>query len=195
MSDHFTKILSRMDLNDIRSEDSVETSNEDERRIMNGGKNTFGTFFEQMRQAYIEVCGLHDILSLTMSRRYFNLCPNVPDIEENFNGGNSRQQRDILARQSQDTIHKSWVSKRTSARQASDVLLSSYERFMKIINTTSGNLENFHVQLSNLRQRWKIRKQANTNRYLGDLSFRSGLLILLEIFYFFIKFSWIILSI
>jgi hypothetical protein len=66
---------------------------------------------------------------------------------------------------------------------------------MKIINTTSGNLENFHVQLSNLRQRWKIRKQANTNRYLGDLSFRSGLLILLEIFYFFIKFSWIILSI
>ncbi len=49
MSDHFTKILSRMELNDLRSEDSVENSNEDERRIANGNKNTFGTFFEQMR--------------------------------------------------------------------------------------------------------------------------------------------------
>jgi hypothetical protein len=109
-----------------------------------------------------------------MSRRYFNLSPNVPDMEENLNAGISRQQREYAARQSQDIIHKSWISKRTSARQAADVLLSSYERFMKIINTTSGNLENFHVQLSNLRQRWKIRKQNNTNRYLGDLSFRSG---------------------
>ncbi len=49
MSDHFTKILSRMELNDLRSEDSIENSNEDERRIVNGNKNTFGTFFEQMR--------------------------------------------------------------------------------------------------------------------------------------------------
>ena len=109
-----------------------------------------------------------------MSRRYFNLSPNVVDIEENLNGGNTRQQRELLARQNQEIIQKSWLSKRTSARQAADVLLSSYARFMKIINTTSGNLENFHGQLSNLRQRWKIRKQANTNRYLGDLSFRSG---------------------
>ncbi len=126
------------------------------------------------RQAYIEVCGLHDILSLVMSRRYFTLSPNVADMEETLNSGNSRQQREYLTRQNQDIIHKSWISKRTSARQAADVLLSSYERFMKIINTTSGNLESFHVQLSNLRQRWKIRKQNNTNRYLGDLSFRSG---------------------
>ena len=128
------------------------------------------------RQAHIEVCALHDILSLVISRRYFNLSANVVDMEESLNSGNTRQQRDLLARQSQDIIHKSWMSKRTSARQAADVLLSSFERFMKIINTTSGNLENFHVQLSNLRQRWKIRKQNNTNRYLGDLSFRSGLL-------------------
>ncbi|CAF4738237.1 unnamed protein product, partial [Rotaria magnacalcarata] len=49
-SDHFTKILSRMELNDLRSEDAVvESSNEEERRIANGAKNTFGTFFEQMR--------------------------------------------------------------------------------------------------------------------------------------------------
>ncbi|CAF1473219.1 unnamed protein product [Rotaria sp. Silwood1] len=174
MSDHFTKILSRMELNDLRSEDSTENSNDDERRIVNGGKNTFGTFFEQMRQANIEMCALHDILSLVINRRYFNLYPNVADIEENLTTGNTRQQRDLIARQNQDIIHKSWISKRTSARQASDVLLSSYERFMKIINTTSGNLENFHVQLSNLRQRWKIRKQTNTNKYLGDLSFRSA---------------------
>lgn len=106
-----------------------------------------------------------------MSRRYFNLSPNVTDIEENLT---SRQQQNYLARQSQDIMLKSLISKRTSARQAADVLLSSYERFMKIINTTSANSENFHVQLSNLRQRWKIRKQNNTNRYLGDLSFRSG---------------------
>ncbi len=123
------------------------------------------------RQAYIEVCGLHDILSLVMSRRYFNLSPNVTDAEDNFN---PRQQRENSMRQSQDILQKSWISKRTSARQAADVLLSSYERFMKIINTTSANSENFHVQLSNLRQRWKIRKQNNTNRYLGDLSFRSA---------------------
>lgn len=110
-----------------------------------------------------------------MSRRYFNLYPNAADMEETLNNANVRQQRDILARQTQDMIQKSWISKRTSARQAADVLLSSYERFMKIINTTSANSENFHVQLSNLRQRWKIRKQNNTNRYLGDLSFRSGL--------------------
>lgn len=109
-----------------------------------------------------------------MSRRYFNLSANVADGEENFSGGNTRQQRENLIRQSQDTIQKSWLSKRTSARQVSDVLLSSFERFMKIINTTSANSENFHVQLSNLRQRWKIRKQNNTNRYLGDLSFRSA---------------------
>jgi hypothetical protein len=38
-----------MELNDLRSEDSIENSNEDERRIVNGNKNTFGTFFEQMR--------------------------------------------------------------------------------------------------------------------------------------------------
>ncbi|CAF3622573.1 unnamed protein product, partial [Rotaria sordida] len=37
MSDHFTKILSRMELNDLCSEDSIENSNEDERRITNGG--------------------------------------------------------------------------------------------------------------------------------------------------------------
>jgi hypothetical protein len=49
MSDHFTKILSRMELNDLRSEESLETPTDDERRIVNGGKNTFGTFFEQMR--------------------------------------------------------------------------------------------------------------------------------------------------
>lgn len=49
MSEHFTKILSRMDLNDLRSEDSVDNSNEDERRTVNGNKNAFGTFFEQMR--------------------------------------------------------------------------------------------------------------------------------------------------
>ncbi len=123
------------------------------------------------RQAHIEVCGLHDILSLVMSRRYFNLSPNVIDAEDSLN---PRQQREYSIRQSQDIIQKSWISKRTSARQAADVLLSSYERFMKIINTTSANSENFHVQLSNLRQRWKIRKQNNTNRYLGDLSFRSA---------------------
>lgn len=104
-----------------------------------------------------------------MSRRYFNLSQNVIDMDDH-----TRQQRELLNRQNQDTIYKSWISKRASARQASDVLLSSYERFMRIINKTSGNLENFHVQLSNLRQRWKIRKQVNTNRYLGDLSFRSG---------------------
>ncbi|CAF1168579.1 unnamed protein product [Adineta steineri] len=174
MSDHFTKILSRMELNDLRSEDSIDTPTDDERRIVNGGKNTFGAFFEQMRQAYIEVCALHDILSLVSSRRYFNLSANVADMEETLNSGNSRQQRELLVRQSQDMIQKSWASKRTSARQAADVLLSSYQRFMQIINTTSGNAENFHVQLSNLRQRWKIRKQNNTNRYLGDLSFRSA---------------------
>lgn len=49
MSDHFTKILSRMELNDLRSEDGSETNAEDERRIVNGNKNTFGTFFEQMK--------------------------------------------------------------------------------------------------------------------------------------------------
>ena len=49
MSDHFTKILSRMELNDLRSEDAGETNPEDERRVVNGNKNTFGTFFEQMR--------------------------------------------------------------------------------------------------------------------------------------------------
>ncbi|CAF3241365.1 unnamed protein product [Rotaria socialis] len=174
MSDHFTKILSRMELKDLHSEDTVvESSNEEERRIANGAKNTFGTFFEQMRQANIEVCALYDILSLVMSRRYFNLSANVADMDENLNTANPRQ-RELLTRQNQDILRKSWVSKRTSARQAADVLLSSYERFMKIINTTSGNLENFHAQLSNLRQRWKIRKQANTNKYLGDLSFRSA---------------------
>jgi hypothetical protein len=131
-------------------------------------------FSSSSRQAYVEVCGLHDILSLVMSRRYFNLSPNVADGEENFSGGNTRQQRENLIRQNQDNFQKSWLSKRTSARQVSDVLLSSFERFMKIINTTSANSENFHVQLSNLRQRWKIRKQNNTNRYLGDLSFRSA---------------------
>ena len=94
--------------------------------------------------------------------------------KKNINAGNLRQQRDLLVRQNQDIIHKSWISKRTSARQAADILLSSYERFMKITNTANGNLENFHAQLSNLRQRWKIRKQNNTNKYLGDLSFRSG---------------------
>jgi hypothetical protein len=36
-------------LNDLRSEDGSETNPEDERRIVNGNKNTFGTFFEQMR--------------------------------------------------------------------------------------------------------------------------------------------------
>ena len=104
-----------------------------------------------------------------MSRRYFNLSANVVDMDEN-----TRHQRDLQVRQSQEIIQKSWLSKRSSARQAGDVLLSSYGRFMKIINTTVENVENFHVQLSNLRQRWKIRKQNNTNRYLGDLSFRSG---------------------
>ena len=49
MSDHFTKILSRMELNDLRSEESIENSTEEERRIVNGNKNTFATFFEQMR--------------------------------------------------------------------------------------------------------------------------------------------------
>lgn len=49
MSDHFTKILSRMELNDLRSEDAGETNTEEERRVVNGNKNTFGTFFEQMR--------------------------------------------------------------------------------------------------------------------------------------------------
>lgn len=123
------------------------------------------------RQAHIEVCCLYDILSLVHSRRYFNLFANASEMEDGSNI--NRQQRENQLRQSQD-MQKSWMSKRTSARQVSDVLLSSFERFMKIINTTSGNLENFHVHLSNLRQRWKIRKQNNTNRYLGDLSFRSG---------------------
>jgi hypothetical protein len=104
---------------------------------------------------------------MVMSRRYFNLSTNAIDVEEN-----ARQQRESAHRQ-KEIVHRSWISKRASARQAGDVLLSSYGRLMKIINT-SGNLENFHVQLSNLRQRWKIRKQNNTNRYLGDLSFRSG---------------------
>ena len=51
MSDHFTKILSRMELNDLDSDDPIENLNDDERRIIttNGGKNTFGTFFEQMK--------------------------------------------------------------------------------------------------------------------------------------------------
>ena len=48
MSDHFTKILSRMELNDLCSEDATEATNDDERRVTNG-KNTFGIFFEQMR--------------------------------------------------------------------------------------------------------------------------------------------------
>lgn len=95
-------------------------------------------------------------------------------MDDNLNTANARQQRELTIRQNQEVMQKSWLSKRTSARQAADVLLSSYERFMKIINTSSGNLENFHAQLSNLRQRWKIRKQTNPNKYLGDLSFRSG---------------------
>ena len=128
------------------------------------------------RQAYIEVCGLHDILSLVMTRRYFNLSANALDSDDI-----SRQQRDFLLRQYQDTIQKSWITKRTSARQAASVLLSSYERFMKIVNRTDESSENFHVQLSNLRQRWKIRKQNNTNRYLGDLSFRSGSSIIIDV--------------
>ncbi|CAF1258687.1 unnamed protein product [Rotaria sordida] len=82
MSDHFTKILSRMELNDLCSEDSIENSNEDERRITNGGKNAFGTFLEQMRQANIEICALHDILTLVMSHHYFNLFSNVTNMEE-----------------------------------------------------------------------------------------------------------------
>ncbi|CAF1279274.1 unnamed protein product [Adineta ricciae] len=170
MSDHFTKILSRMELNDLRSEDSAENPTDEERRIVNGGKNTFANYFEQMRQAHIEVCALHDILSLVMGRHYFNLIQNVPEMDDAVNSRQSREN----TRVNPDILQKSWISKRTNARQASDVLLSSFERFMKIINTSSGNAENFHVQLSNLRQRWKIRKQNNTNRYLGDLSFRSA---------------------
>lgn len=115
------------------------------------------------------MCALHDILSLVLTRHYFKLFSNVPE-----NDDNSRSQRDLLARECQDTIQKSWMAKRNSAKQAAAVLLSSQQRLMKIINTGGGNPENFHVQLSNLRQRWKIRKQTNTNRYLGDLSFRSG---------------------
>ena len=49
MSDHFTKILSRMELNDLRSEDSAENPTDEERRIVNGGKTTFANYFEQMR--------------------------------------------------------------------------------------------------------------------------------------------------
>ena len=48
MSDHFSKILGRMELNELRSDDAVEATNEEERRATNS-KNTFGTFFEQMR--------------------------------------------------------------------------------------------------------------------------------------------------
>lgn len=112
---------------------------------------------------------MHDILSLVLTRHYFNLFSNVPETDDN-----SRHQRELLARESQDIIQKSWISKRQSAKQAADVLLSSVERLMKIINTSSGNPENFHAHLSNLRQRWKIQKHANSNRYLGDLSFRSA---------------------
>ena len=100
-------------------------------------------FISFLRQANIEICALYDILSLVMSRRYFNLSSNIIDGEENINAGNFRQQRDLLIRQSQDMTHKTWISKRTSARQAAAVLLSSYERFMKITNTANGNLENF----------------------------------------------------
>lgn len=100
---------------------------------------------------------------------YFKLFNNVPEIDEN-----SRSQREILARESQEIVQKSWISKRQSAKQAADVLLSAYLRFTKIFNTSSGSQENFHAHLSNLRQRWKIQKHAGSNRYLGDLSFRSG---------------------
>lgn len=106
-----------------------------------------------------------------MTNRYFNLLPNAPDYEEQ-----TRQSRELVFRQQQEILQKSWISKQTSARHAAKVLLSSYERFMKIINRSDESSENFHVQLSNLRQRWKIRKQQNTNRYVGDLSFRSGFL-------------------
>jgi len=39
-----------MELNDFRSDDSTEqTSTEDERRLVNGNKNTFNTFVDHMR--------------------------------------------------------------------------------------------------------------------------------------------------
>lgn len=144
--------------------------------MMSFMKNSSLHSFHFSRHAYVEVCGLYDTLSLVMSTKpqYFKLMPNLPDGDDLHNNVNRQQREMQIRQQNQDTMHKSWISKRTSARQAADVLLQSYERFMKIINTTSGNLENFHGHLSNLRQRWKIRKQNQTNRYLGDLSFRSG---------------------
>ncbi|CAF0891090.1 unnamed protein product [Didymodactylos carnosus] len=142
--------------------------------------STFETFFEQMREAYIEICVLHDILTLVQHKGYFQLSPNIMDSDD---GTTVRAPREQLSKQqSQDTMYKTWISKRMSCKSAGAVLLASYERFMKIINKTTdqfnsynpNGIENFHVQLSNLRQRWKIKKQQNSNRYLGDLSFRSA---------------------
>ena len=45
MSDHFTKILSRMDLNDETS----ETNSIDEEKKNVNGKNPFTTIFDEMR--------------------------------------------------------------------------------------------------------------------------------------------------
>lgn len=48
MSDHFTKILSRMELNDLRSDDTTENGVDEEKRAGNT-KNTFAPFIEHMR--------------------------------------------------------------------------------------------------------------------------------------------------
>ena len=53
LSEHFTKILSRMELNDLRADDSTETNAEDEKRA-NTVKATFGPFLEHMKYIILQ---------------------------------------------------------------------------------------------------------------------------------------------
>lgn len=113
----------------------------------------------KLRSALTEVTVLLDVLSIAKQKKYLVFDPVTP--ETNYD---------------QRPHYASIVAKKRALNSVSLILRNGAERLTATSDSNRNLSNDFHSQLMEMRHNWRMKKAGNS--IVGDLSFRSGELIL-----------------
>ncbi|CAD6234594.1 GSCOCG00002003001-RA-CDS [Cotesia congregata] len=146
------------DINDDQAgEDGENYNKQDSKDSSQSSLLPFDSIRTKLKNAYTEICVLHDVLAVVKEKRYMVLDP-VASLNP------TREEK---------TMAHVYASKK-ALEGATSVLFSAVERLKNSRNDVAANrsTSEFHVELLRLRQNWRLKKVSNS--IIGDLSYRTA---------------------
>lgn len=145
-SEYLTRNAAR--INFVKKPDSSSDGEKEEAVAAAPQHSPFENILEKLKNAYTEVCVLHDVLAVAKEKHYLVLDPVPTDPPE------TKQMALVYAR-------------KKALGTAASVLINGAERLKRCDNGPD-----FQIELLRLRQNWRLKKVSDA--IIGDLSFRTA---------------------